>query len=71
VIGLGYGALFLKIIVDPVELWANPNSRSRIEKDYFDTRFGPFYRTSQIFIKPIKTDNVRTNNLYSTQEGVF
>lgn len=50
--GLSYGALQLQITVDPVELWANPTSRSRIEKDYFDSRFGPFYRTNQIFIKP-------------------
>lgn len=56
--GLGYGATMLQITVDPVELWANPNSRSRIEKDYFDSRFSPFYRTNQIFIKPINQDYV-------------
>lgn len=52
IIGLGYGASKLIIITDPVELWAAPQSRSRLEKDYFDSRFGPFYRTEQIFIKP-------------------
>lgn len=56
--GLSYGALQLQITVDPVELWASPSSRSRIEKDYFDSRFGPFYRTNQIFIKPNKLDKV-------------
>lgn len=55
---LSYGALSLIITVDPVELWASPTSRSRIEKDYFDSRFGPFYRTNQIFIKPVKQDYV-------------
>lgn len=49
---LGYGATKIIIVTDPVELWAAPHSRSRIEKDYFDSRFGPFYRTEQIFIKP-------------------
>lgn len=51
-VGLGYGATKIIIVTDPVELWAAPQSRSRIEKDYFDSRFGPFYRTEQIFIKP-------------------
>ena len=58
VAGLSYGAFNLQITVDPVELWANPNSRSRIEKDFFDSRFGPFYRTNQIFIKPLKQEFV-------------
>lgn len=44
--------------MDPVDLWANPTSQSRVEKDYFDSRFGPFYRTNQIFIKPLNQDHV-------------
>ena len=59
--GLSYGATMLEITVDPVELWANPDSRSRVEKDYFDSRFSPFYRTNQIFIKPINQDYVNNN----------
>ncbi|XP_055608436.1 NPC intracellular cholesterol transporter 1 homolog 1b [Uranotaenia lowii] len=50
--GLCYGILQLEITTDPVELWAAPESRSRIEKDYFDSRFAPFFRTTQLFIKP-------------------
>lgn len=42
----------LKITTDPVELWASPTSRSRKEKEYFDTHFSPFYRTTQIIIVP-------------------
>jgi Niemann-Pick C1 protein len=49
---LSYGALSLQITTDPVELWANPTSRSRMEKDYFDEKFSPFFRTNQIFAKP-------------------
>lgn len=43
-----YGIRFLEITTDPVELWASPESRSRIEKDYFDEHFEPFYRTGQV-----------------------
>lgn len=51
ILGLGYGALSLRVTVNPVEIWASPNSRSRVEKDFFDREFAPFYRTEQIFIK--------------------
>lgn len=47
------GILFLQITTDPVDLWAAPNSRARIEKDYYDENFEPFYRTAQIFIRPV------------------
>uniref|UniRef100_A0A182PQ62 SSD domain-containing protein n=1 Tax=Anopheles epiroticus TaxID=199890 RepID=A0A182PQ62_9DIPT len=50
--GLAFGIQYLIITTDPVELWAAPDSRSRQEKDYFDSRFSPFYRTEQVFIKP-------------------
>ncbi|XP_058815387.1 NPC intracellular cholesterol transporter 1 homolog 1b [Topomyia yanbarensis] len=59
--GLCYGIIFLQITTDPVELWAAPQSRSRLEKDYFDSRFSPFFRTAQIFIKPIKQDYIVHN----------
>lgn len=51
IIALGYGATYLKITTDPVELWAAPDSRSRLEKEYFDSHFRPFYRNNQIFFK--------------------
>ena len=35
---------------DPVRLWTAPDSESRMQKEYFDTHFGPFYRTEQIFV---------------------
>jgi len=44
------GIYHLQITTDPVELWASPTSRSRIEKDYFDRTFGPFYRIEHIII---------------------
>lgn len=59
VVAMGCGIAFITITTDPVELWAAPNSRSRQEKTYFDSNFGPFYRTSQIFIRPINGSYVR------------
>ncbi|XP_030379061.1 NPC intracellular cholesterol transporter 1 homolog 1b [Scaptodrosophila lebanonensis] len=50
--GLGYGIRYMNVTTDPVELWAGEESRTRIEKEYFDEHFGPFYRTNQIFVKP-------------------
>ena len=47
------------ITTDPVELWAGPNSRSRIEKDFFDSNFRPFYRTEMVIIKAKNLDTVR------------
>ncbi|KAH8344530.1 hypothetical protein KR084_009807 [Drosophila pseudotakahashii] len=51
--GLSYGIRYMTITTDPVELWAGDESQTRIEKDYFDQHFGPFYRTNQMFIKAI------------------
>jgi len=61
VVALGYGAFSLKVTTDPVELWASPQSRSRIEKDYFDSRFEPFFRTEQVFVKTVGIDKVGTS----------
>ena len=54
-LGISAGALKLEITTDPVELWAAPTSRSRIEKDFFDSEFRPFYRTSLVIIKAIES----------------
>lgn len=58
VAGLSYGALYLEVTINPVEIWAAPESRSRLEKDFFDQNFDPFYRTEQIFIKAVGIPNV-------------
>lgn len=58
VLGLSYGITFLSVTVNPIEIWAAPDSRSRIEKDYFDNRFQPFYRSEQIYIKSVGLDKV-------------
>ena len=50
-LGLSTGILWLEVTTDPIELWASPSSRSRVEKDFFDKTFRPFYRTEQIIIR--------------------
>ncbi|KAI8483758.1 NPC intracellular cholesterol transporter 1 [Branchiostoma belcheri] len=39
-----------RVTTDPVLLWSAPDSRSRVQKDYFDSHFGPFYRSEQLII---------------------
>lgn len=48
IVTLGHGIKYLRITTDPVELWASPASRSRVEKEYYDSQFQPFYRTEQV-----------------------
>ncbi|PIK57949.1 Niemann-Pick C1 protein [Apostichopus japonicus] len=44
------------VITDPVELWSPPESEARLHKEYFDGKFGPFYRTEQLIITAPHTD---------------
>ncbi|KAJ8923333.1 hypothetical protein NQ315_001891 [Exocentrus adspersus] len=66
-VGLGHGVKYLKITTDPVELWAAPSSRSRIEKDYYDSHFEPFYRNEQVIIKAINLPWIAHN----TSDGII
>ncbi|XP_045537296.1 NPC intracellular cholesterol transporter 1 isoform X4 [Papilio machaon] len=50
VVSLGFGIKYMQVTTNPVELWAAPNSRSRMERDYFDSHFEPFYRTEMLII---------------------
>ncbi|KAL1131976.1 hypothetical protein AAG570_011587, partial [Ranatra chinensis] len=64
---LCYGVQFLVITTDPVQIWASPTSQSRIEKDYYESRFEPFYRSEQIFIKAVGLPRIQHN----TSSGVI
>lgn len=64
---MGYGCRFLHVTKNPVELWASPHSRSRIEREYFDTHFGPFYRIEQIIITTRDIPQIRHN----TSDGII
>ncbi|KAK7086013.1 NPC intracellular cholesterol transporter 1 [Halocaridina rubra] len=57
-IAFSLGIMYLKVTIDPVKLWASPNSRARLEKEYYDKNFGPFYRTEMIIIRPVAIDKV-------------
>ena len=35
---------------EPVRLWVAPDSESKLQKEFFDELFGPFYRPQQIFV---------------------
>ncbi|XP_072013548.1 NPC intracellular cholesterol transporter 1-like [Amphiura filiformis] len=50
-IGLSCGFIMINVTTDPVELWSATTSRVRIEKDYYDETFVPFYRTEQIIVR--------------------
>lgn len=80
VVGLAHGILYVHVTTDPVELWASPSSRSRIERSYFDSHFEPFYRNEQIIISSIGLPKVspdRNLALFKTQiedryhDGIF
>lgn len=62
VFAMSGGILSLNITANPIELWSAPNSRSRQELDYFNSRFGPFYRAAQVFLTfdldPFEVNNV-------------
>ena len=55
--GLCFGMFFFTITTDPVKLWSAPTSRARLEKDYYDQRFNPFYRTEQIIFTTKNVSN--------------
>ncbi|XP_011630043.1 NPC intracellular cholesterol transporter 1-like [Pogonomyrmex barbatus] len=61
IVGLGHGIKYMQVTTDPVELWASPHSRSRIEREYFDKHFEPFYRNEQIIITSIGLPNIVHN----------
>ncbi|EDW56327.1 GM23054 [Drosophila sechellia] len=65
--GLSFGIRYMSITTDPVELWASEQSQTRIEKDYFDQHFGPFYRNNQMFIKAVN----QTYFTHETSSGVL
>ena len=49
-ISLSFGITYIEIIVDPIEIWSAPQSRSRLEKAHFEKNFMPFYRVSQVIL---------------------
>ncbi|XP_070150213.1 NPC intracellular cholesterol transporter 1 isoform X4 [Polyergus mexicanus] len=67
IVALGHGIKYMQVTTDPVELWASPHSRSRIEREYFDKHFEPFYRNEQIIITSIGLPNI----VHNTSNGLI
>ncbi|KAL6430199.1 hypothetical protein ACFW04_007740 [Cataglyphis niger] len=61
IVALGHGIKYMQVTTDPVELWASPHSRSRVEREYFDKHFEPFYRNEQIIITSVGLPNIVHN----------
>ena len=47
---LASGLFYFSVTTDPVELWSAPDSMARKQKELFDKKFKPFYRTEQLII---------------------
>lgn len=63
------GLLKFTIITSPVDLWASRTSTSRVQKEYFDKHFTPFYRTEQVIITS-KTERMPEEyNVYQSLSG--
>ncbi|XP_027702658.1 NPC intracellular cholesterol transporter 1 isoform X1 [Vombatus ursinus] len=45
------GLVFMRLTTNPVDLWSAPDSQAHLEKEYFETNFGPFFRTEQLIIQ--------------------
>ena len=67
-VGLSVPTIYLEIITDPTELWAAPSSRSRLEKDYYDHQFGPFYRTEMLIIRAKDLEPVSAYLVFSREQ---
>ncbi|KAH8410547.1 hypothetical protein KR009_000183, partial [Drosophila setifemur] len=67
VVAFGYGIHYIDITTDPVQLWASPNSKSRLEREFFDTNFEPFYRLEQIIIKAVNLPQI----VHNTSNGPY
>lgn len=53
VIACSFGLLNLKVDTDPNAVWVSPSSVTGQEQDYFDSKFGPFFRIeTMIFSAP-------------------
>ena len=50
---LNIGWKKFEVETNPVRLWVSPSSESKIQKEYFDEKFGPFYRSEQIFVTSV------------------
>lgn len=60
-----------RVETDPVRLWVAPTSESKLQKEFFDQNFGPFYRTEQIFVTAATSSSNSSNGHPYLEEPVF
>lgn len=70
-VGLTTGVSWLQVETDPIELWASSTSRARLEKDYYDQTFRPFYRTEQIIIHAKNLESVSLKYFLKIKPRLF
>ncbi|KAG2370048.1 patched family-domain-containing protein [Suillus spraguei] len=58
------------IETDPVRLWVAPDSESKLQKEYFDEHFGPFYRPQQIFVTALSAPPIAIDSPQLPDTGV-
>ncbi|XP_050668817.1 NPC intracellular cholesterol transporter 1 homolog 1b-like [Leptidea sinapis] len=63
IFAMSFGALNVNLTSNPLELWSSPDSRSRQELNYFNSRFEPFYRAAQIFLTMKGLDSFNVDNI--------
>lgn len=66
---LNIGWKQFQIETDPVRLWVAPSSESKLQKEFFDENFGPFYRTEQIFVTAALTTGEQSTSISLTSTG--
>nr|CDS20424.1 Niemann Pick C1 protein [Echinococcus granulosus] len=57
------GLTMFTVTTNPVDLWSDPRSRARFEKNYFDTHFGPFHRVEQLILRPLDRTPVKNGTI--------
>lgn len=68
---LNIGWKKFEIETDPVRLWVAPTSESKLQKEFFDQNFGPFYRPEQIFITAAPSSSTESySNVSSLAQSI-
>lgn len=67
---LNIGWKKFEVETDPVRLWVAPTSESKLQKEFFDSNFGPFYRTEQIFVTARESSVEEAPNSTFTNQAI-
>ncbi|KAF8974608.1 patched family-domain-containing protein [Flammula alnicola] len=67
---LNIGWKNFEVETDPVRLWVAPTSESKQQKEFFDEKFGPFYRTEQIFVTSVAGNVESSSNSSLSNQAI-